>query len=226
MWKYCLEPQGYAYVNLDGAKYLVNKTTETYMTFNVLFTYSSQTPYADAYQKLSLEHKYATFNQEEGNLDQLMFLINQGITMQGSKYFCFMVDDMIFFDYLNFEDAINALLNQPDALTVHLKLYPGVTYSHTNDKLLPLPAFEPEFSGSYKWLKFRRDSAKLDWNYPFDFCGSFYRFENVLTIFNAIDDKSKMLKPNHFEFIGNSRAFECTVSNPSKSRVEALLALS
>lgn len=44
----------------------------------------------------------------------------------------------------------------------------------------------------------------LDWNYPFDFCGSIYRLESIIDIVDAIEEKVKMLKPNSFEYIGNA----------------------
>ena len=65
--------------------------------------------------------------------------------MPGSKYFSFMVDDMIFFREFDLEEVVDVLLNQPDSLAVHLKLYPGITYSHTNDKYLPVPSLEMAF---------------------------------------------------------------------------------
>ena len=64
-------------------------------------------------------------------------------------YFCFMVDDMIFFNDVNVTEILNnfeTLGHQKDqespfsnCLAVHLKLYPGVRYSHTNDRIINLP---------------------------------------------------------------------------------------
>jgi hypothetical protein len=49
-----------------------------------------------------------------------------------------------------------------------------------------------------------RSDAELDWNYPFDFCGSIYKKSLVGDIIvPAIADKNKILKPNTFEFAGN-----------------------
>ena len=54
-------------------------------------------------------------------------------------------------------------------------------------------------------LKFKRRDTNMDWNYPFDFCGSIYRTSDVVAVYEMIYkiDKSKILKPNHFEFTGN-----------------------
>jgi len=61
----------------------------------------------------------------------------------------------------------------------------------------------PTTPGSLEFLKFKREQGQLDWNYPFDFCGSFYRLEQVLTVIKEIEDKQKILKPNTFEYFGN-----------------------
>ena len=54
-----------------------------------------------------------------------------------------------------------------------------------------------------KYLKFRRNETELDWNYPFDFCGSIYLLDSIKDVIKAIDQTSKILKPNSFEYIGN-----------------------
>lgn len=48
----------------------------------------------------------------------------------------------------------------------------------------------------------------MDWNYPFDFCGSIYRQDDLNLIIEGIleskpDEMNKILKPNSFEYIGN-----------------------
>lgn len=30
-----------------------------------------------------------------------------------------------------------------------------------------------------KYLKYRRSETEMDWNYPFDFCGSIYRYSSI-----------------------------------------------
>lgn len=53
------------------------------------------------------------------------------------------------------------------------------------------------------FLKFRRSETELDWNYPFDFCGSIYRLGSVEEVIAKIEPQTHMLKPNTFEFAGN-----------------------
>ena len=71
-----------------------------------------------------------------------------------------------------------------------------------------LPNFEPVLKqnqpiSSLKFLKYRRSETELDWNYPFDFCGSIYRTELVDKVVAKILPIDKILKPNTFEFAGN-----------------------
>lgn len=53
------------------------------------------------------------------------------------------------------------------------------------------------------FLKFRRSESELDWNYPFDFCGSIYRLQSVRDVVDKIEPLSKIARPNTFEFEGN-----------------------
>lgn len=55
-----------------------------------------------------------------------------------------------------------------------MKLNPSICYSHTNDKLISLPKF-CKLDDNQTYFYFRRSETELDWNYPFDFCGSIYR---------------------------------------------------
>ena len=54
-----------------------------------------------------------------------------------------------------------------------------------------------------KFLKYDRTETELDWNYPFDFCGSLYELEIVVKVMESIEDQLKIRKPNTFEFAGN-----------------------
>ena len=42
------------------------------------------------------------------------------------------------------------------------------------------------------FLKFRRSESELDWNYPFDFCGSIYRLQSVRDVIAKIKQSSKI----------------------------------
>ena len=58
-------------------------------------------------------------------------------------FFSFMVDDMIFFRDLNLNTCMLTLEESPTSFAIHLKLTPNICYSHTNNKLITLPKFEP-----------------------------------------------------------------------------------
>lgn len=119
-----------------------------------------------------------------------------------------MVDDMIFFREISLLQCVIALNETTKAYALHLKLSPGIYYSHTCNKIMRLPNFEPVLKpnqpiSSLKFLKYRRSETELDWNYPFDFCGSIYRANHVDQVISKITPVEKILKPNTFEFQGN-----------------------
>ena len=58
-------------------------------------------------------------------------------------FFSFMVDDMIFFRDLNLHNCMLTLEESQTSYALHLKLSPNICYSHTNNKLITLPKFEP-----------------------------------------------------------------------------------
>ena len=58
-------------------------------------------------------------------------------------FFSFMVDDMIFFRDLNLHMCMLTLEESVTSYAIHLKLSPNICYSHTNNKLITLPKFEP-----------------------------------------------------------------------------------
>ena len=58
-------------------------------------------------------------------------------------FFSFMVDDMIFFRDLNLHTCMLTLEESQSSYALHLKLSPNICYSHTNNKMITLPKFEP-----------------------------------------------------------------------------------
>jgi len=55
----------------------------------------------------------------------------------------------------------------------------------------------------------------MDWNYPFDFCGSIYRSSHVQSILSHMVDcyPDKICRPNHFEFFGNKIVVEFKIAD-------------
>lgn len=58
-------------------------------------------------------------------------------------FFSFMVDDMVFFRDINLHQCMLTLEESQTSFAIHLKLSPNICYSHTNNKLITLPKFEP-----------------------------------------------------------------------------------
>ena len=58
-------------------------------------------------------------------------------------FFSFMVDDMVFFRDLSLQTCMLTLEESQSSYALHLKLSPNICYSHTNNKLITLPKFEP-----------------------------------------------------------------------------------
>ena len=122
-----------------------------------------------------------------------------------------MVDDMLFLIKLDLKSVVETFKGEKckNVFSVHLKLSLGVRYSHTNNKIIQLPQSFLKLglpSESSKFLlKYKREETQMDWNYPFDFCGSIYRSHHVQKILTHMLDQypEKICRPNHFEFFGN-----------------------
>ena len=170
------------------------------VTLSALYTFSDPSVYQTLYAQVENQFKdqnHLRFIREDRTLDQIKALISFE-----ADYFSFMVDDMIFFREVDLSRAVKVLQANQDCLAVHLKLSPGLYYSHTNDKCIKLPKTFQIVDDSF--FKYKRDDTELDWNYPFDFCGSIYLRTTVSDeIVPRILDQQKMLKPNTFEFAGN-----------------------
>ena len=183
------------------------------LVVSVLYTFSSDQIYAKLYDKVKKEFPWCNFVLENGQEQQITGIIGMQPTQEDippkhelRPFFSFMVDDMIFFNQVDILMCLTSLELAASSYALHLKLSPNICFSHTSNKLITLPKFEPtEFSASLttnpspteldlevssqfssdtqsveeklrlNMLKFRRSETELDWNYPFDFCGSIYR---------------------------------------------------
>jgi glycosyltransferase involved in cell wall biosynthesis len=80
----------------------------------------------------------------------------------------------------------------------HLKLHPGIIYSHPSSKicwqpLLTEPWSESQYlfaqrSSKYAqpFLQFELSQGRLDWSYPIDFCGGTYRLKDIRIILQQL----------------------------------------
>jgi hypothetical protein len=178
---------------------------------NVLYTYTADSEFEKYYELVKQKFPKTNFVYEDGSAEQIKAIINEvPQTKPGFElfpYFSFMVDDMIFFREISLLECLVVLQEQHKAYALHLKLSPGIYFSHTNNKLMHIPTFEPilkqgQLLSNLKFLKYRRSETELDWNYPFDFCGSIYRKEQLDIVLSKLEP-AQMLKPNTFESAGN-----------------------
>ena len=67
------------------------------------------------------------------------------------NFFQFLVDDMLFFKQVDIPRILNILDTKRDKIyTAHLKLHPGINYSHTTDKMIArMPQLESLDEGEY-----------------------------------------------------------------------------
>jgi hypothetical protein len=104
------------------------------------------------------------------------------------------------------------------SFSVHLKLHPGIRFSHSSSKTCFPPSCLESVSVSYDScsigiLKYELSLASSDWRYPFDLCGSIYRLSDVITMLVTSNTKSTTPKdedvrllfsnPNNLEVFGN-----------------------
>lgn len=65
-------------------------------------------------------------------------------------------------------------------------------------------------------LEYERSTSELDWNYPFDFCGSIYLLDRVVTVMEAIAELGKIKRPNVFEYLGNKAIKDKSIASAYK----------
>lgn len=101
--------------------------------------------------------------------------------------------------------------SDPNQFTVHLKLHPGIIYSHSASKALFPPKLvavaDAGLSGSgvsEPILSFSLATGSGDWRYPFDLCGSVYRSKTIATFLASFKAAEMAVSnPNKLEFFGN-----------------------
>jgi hypothetical protein len=114
---------------------------------------------------------------------------------RGINSVCITVDDSVWINPIPLPE-IESFLSDESILVVQCKLSPRVDYCHPADKFMKLPELEII---SNNFIKFNFMDSELDWNYPFDFCGSFYILSTLESIIHSIEFNH----PNNLEFNGN-----------------------
>jgi hypothetical protein len=105
------------------------------------------------------------------------------------------------------------------SFAVHLKLHPGIRFSHPSSKTCFPPSYVESVTGSdnsysINLIRYELTLASSDWRYPFDLCGSIYRLSDVRSLFTTsetnatrkVEDGHLVLpfsNPNDLEVFGN-----------------------
>jgi len=131
---------------------VIELDTTCWFSVHVLYTYSDSKKYEHLYDRVKEEFPWANFVLEQpGRVQTQVNAIVENQMQQfmiPSKYemrpfFSFMVDDMIFFRDLSLHTCMLTLEESVSSYAIHLKLSPNICFSHTNNKLITLPKFEP-----------------------------------------------------------------------------------
>jgi glycosyltransferase involved in cell wall biosynthesis len=104
---------------------------------------------------------------------------------------------------LNCREVSLCLDTRPELYGVHLKLHPGIGYSHPGACASPPPQLTP-LEGHILSFNFR--SATADWAYPLDLCACVYRASDVhhlAAVVKARLGPGALKNPNVLEVSGN-----------------------
>jgi hypothetical protein len=171
----------------------------------------------DQLKDVEYPHYDFVYESRDNTVNEVTKLISETKIEGYLNFFQFLVDDMLFFREVNIPEILKILETYRDKVyTAHLKLHPGINYSHTTDKMIArMPTFHP-LEGRTNYLIYDRTESELDWNYPFDFCGSIYLLDRVTKVVESIEEREKIRKPNMFEFIGNKAIKTKNLANQNK----------
>ena len=116
-----------------------SEDVEIIAKISVFYTYSDE-KFAHLYDILR-ENEYPHYDfvleSKDNTVDQVTQLIANTRIENAINFFQFLVDDMLFFRKVNIEDILRLLDQKWDTVyAAHLKLHPGINYSHTTDKLI------------------------------------------------------------------------------------------
>jgi hypothetical protein len=112
----------------------------------VYYTYSDE-KFKQLYDKLKDDeypHYDFVLESKSNTVDEVTKLICETKIEGYLNFFQFLVDDMLFFKQVDIPRILNILDTHRDKIyTAHLKLHPGINYSHTTDKMIAsMPQFE------------------------------------------------------------------------------------
>lgn len=181
----------------------------------VVVLYSSDSRYIDQYKEVFSRHSLVTSILEQDFSLDFCYCLD---VVFDKKYqlVMFCVDDLIFTTNVDFSQ-IRTVFEDTEVFSLHLKLHPGICYSHASTSVANQPTFsiQTTASSNISHMKFRIYEGTGDWRYPFDLCGGIYRIIDVQELIKAaIAEHGDRLTyhPNYFEFYMNESFWKHSVS--------------
>ena len=117
------------------------------------------------------------------------------------EFLLFGVDDALFCDRVPLGPALAALREHALLSCVHLKLSPGLSFSHPANAVQQQPRLE---TLGDELAAFRGGDGSHDWNYPFELCGTLYRAPLVRAVLALLAEGGAAAHPNRLEVAGNA----------------------
>ena len=125
-------------------------SSSCWLSVHVLYTYSSEDLFIEHYEKVKQQFPWVNFVFENGTEQQITNILEARPALDDipakselRPFFSFMVDDMIFFREIDIQLCLLTLEISHTSYALHLKLSPNICFSHTSNKLITLPKFEP-----------------------------------------------------------------------------------
>lgn len=170
------------------------------------------------YSKLEADFPQVQFVRESNFASQ----VTAAIASSGD-FLLFGVDDALFCNTIPLGSAVAALREDPLLSCVHLKLSPGLSFSHPAGKVQRQPNMEEL---GEELAVFAGGEGSLDWNYPFELCGTLYRgtlVREILRLLEVCDETAGGLShPNRLEVAGN-RVFKSALGDAAEGERRACL---
>ena len=170
--------------------------------------------YETHYMEVERRHPGVDFLYETKETDFLL-LLHQILSPSSSSsssspsFVLFLVDDLIFHSSVNLIDFLTLLNHDPSLFNAHLKLHPGIQFSHPASKVNVPPQLHA-FPSSSSALQFSLIEGTGDWAYPIDLCGGLYRTADLLSLLSHSRSHLDILpirNPNTLE-VSLNKAFQ------------------
>lgn len=151
-------------------------------TVTVIYVASNST-FDEGYKLCQENFKGAKFVREV-NFKQDLIRVSDSI----DRYVMFLVDDIIFTNPISKTDKQIELIDNPNILTVSLRLHLGITRCYATDQDVKVPKLVK--GCVWDWTK-----AEGDWGYPMSVDGNIYRWKTIASKIASLEYNN----PNTFE---------------------------